>query len=198
MFGGAWDWSASAFSSFYEDFISQQIVSGAGSAVDPFVYQYINLNEVEIWGLEARANGDWGNGWGLTVAASFAEGEQTTPAGTAPLETVDPFRLVTGLRFDAQSGAWGGQAIWTYSSQVDADDVVNPATAFRPGAVNIIDLTAYWNVTDAATVRAGIFNVTDATYWWWSDVRGLSATSATRDAFTQPGRNVSVSVAYRF
>ena len=198
MFAGTWDWSASAFSSFYEDFISQQIVSGAGSAIDPFVYQYINLNEVEIWGLEARANAEWGNGWGLTVAASFAEGEQTTPAGTAPLETVDPYRLVTGHRFDAPSGNWGGQAIWTYSSQVDEDDVTTPATAFRPGAVSIVDLTAYWNVTDAATVRAGIFNVTDATYWWWSDARGLSAASPTRDAFTQPGRNYSVSVAYRF
>lgn len=198
IFGGAWDWSMSAFSSFYEDFISQQIVSGSGSAIDPFVYQYINLNEVEIWGLEARANADWGNGWRLTVAASFAEGEQTTPAGTSPLESVDPFRLVTGLRYDAQSGNWGGQAIWTYSSQVDEDDVAAPATAFRPGAVNILDLTAYWNVTDAATLRAGIFNVTDATYWWWSDARGLSNTSATRDAYTQPGRNFSISVAYRF
>ena len=198
LFGGTWDWSASVFSSFYEDFISQQVVSGAGSVPDPFVYQYINLNKVEIWGLEGRANADWGNGWGLTIAASFAEGEQTTPAGTSPLESIDPFRLVTGLRYDAQSGTWGGQAIWTYSSQVDEDDVATPATAFRPGSVNILDLTAYWHVTDAATLRAGIFNATDATYWWWSDARGLSNTSATRDAYTQPGRNFSISVAYRF
>lgn len=199
MFGGTWDWSASAFSSFYEDFISQQIVSGAGVVGNPFVYQYINLTEVEIWGLEGRANADWGNGWGMTIAASFAEGEQRNATGvSAPLETVDPFRLVTGLRFDAPSGNWGGQAIWTYSSQVDADDVANPVTAFRPGSVNIIDLTAYWNVTDAATLRAGIFNVTDATYWWWSDARGLSNASTVRDAYTQPGRNFSISAAYRF
>jgi len=198
MLGGQWDWSASAFASFYEDFISQQIVSGSGSAIDPFVYQYVNLNEVEISGVEARFNGAWDNGFGLTFAASYAEGDQVTPAGRGPLETIDPLRLVAGLSYAAQSGNWGGQAIVTYSARKDASDVATPATAFRPDAFTILDLTAYWNVTDAATMRAGIFNVTDEAYFWWSDARGLSAGSTTRDAYTQPGRNFSVSVAYRF
>ncbi len=198
MFGGSWDWSASAFASFYDDFIIQQVVSGSGSAIDPFVYQYINLNEVEIQGLEGRFHGAWDNGVGLTIAASYAEGEQITPAGSAPLESIDPLRLVAGLSYDAQSGNWGGQAIVTFSARKDASDVVTPATAYRPNAFTILDLTAYWHVTDAATLRAGIFNVTDETYSWWSDARGLSATSATRDAYTQPGRNFSISAAYRF
>ncbi|PTS79780.1 hypothetical protein DBR17_11515, partial [Sphingomonas sp. HMWF008] len=56
------------------------------------------------------------------------------------------------------------------------------------------------------TVRAGIFNLTDATYAWWSDVRGLAvprplpagAADTPPAAFTQPGRNASVSISYRF
>ncbi|PZO52297.1 MAG: TonB-dependent hemoglobin/transferrin/lactoferrin family receptor [Alphaproteobacteria bacterium] len=197
-FGAGWDWSASAFANFYDDFIIQDIVSGSGSALDPFVYQYINLNEVEISGVEGRLSGSWSNGFGLNLSAAYAEGEQITPAGRAPLETVDPFKLVLGFSYDASSGNWGGQAIVTHAMRKDKGDVQSPATAFRPDAFTILDLTAYWHPTDAATVRVGVFNVTDEEYWWWSDARGLSATSAVRDAYTQPGRNVSVSLAYRF
>lgn len=197
-FGAGWDWSASAFANFYDDFITQQIVSGTGTTLDPFVYQYINLNAVEISGLEGRVTGSWGNGFGLNLSAAYAEGEQITPVGRAPLETIDPFKLVLGLSYDASSGDWGGQAIVTYSARKDETDAGAPATAFRPGAFTILDLTAYWHLTEAATLRAGVFNVTDETYWWWSDARGLSNSSAVLDAYSQPGRNVSVSLAYRF
>jgi hemoglobin/transferrin/lactoferrin receptor protein len=45
--------------------------------------------------------------------------------------------------------------------------------------------------------------VFDEKYWWWSDVRtdastSLPATSTIIDAYTQPGRNASVSLTYRF
>ncbi len=197
-YGGAWDWSASAFATFYEDFISQQIVSGSGSTPDPFVYQYVNLNEVSITGAEGRVRGYWENGFGLNLALSYAEGEQRTPAGESPLETIDPFKAVLGVSYDAPGGVWGGQAIVTYAARKDSDDVAAPLTAFRPDAFTILDLTAYWNVTDAATLRVGVFNATDESYWWWSDARGLSASSNVLDAYTQPGRNFSASLSYRF
>lgn len=198
VLGGGWDWSASAFASFYEDFISQQIVSGSGSAVDPFVYQYINLNEVDISGVEARVRGFYENGVSVNLSAAWADGEQRTPAGIAPLETIDPFKLVFGLGYDAQSGVWGGQAIVTYSARKSGENVAAPTTAFRPDAFTILDLTAYWNINDSAVFRVGVFNATDETYWWWSDARGLAAASTTRDAYTQPGRNFSASISYRF
>lgn len=197
-FGAGWDWQASLFVSFYEDFISQQIVSGSGSTPDPFVYQYINLNEVDISGAEFSARGAWDNGFGVNFAASYAEGEQRTPAGEGPLETIDPLKLVLGVSWDADSGNWGGQAIVTYSARKDAGDVAAPATAFRPDAFTILDLTAYWNITERATLRAGVFNATDETYWWWSDARGLPSSSLVLDAYTQPGRNFSASISYRF
>ena len=53
-------------------------------------------------------------------------------------------------------------------------------------------------MTEKATLRAGVFNVMDEKYAWWSDVRGLSRTSTTLDAFTQPGRNFGVSVNLRY
>lgn len=62
----------------------------------------------------------------------------------------------------------------------------------------MLDLTAYWNVSDRVTARAGVFNVLDETYGWWSDVRGLSNTSTIKGAYTQPGRNFGVSLTLRY
>jgi len=43
-----------------------------------------------------------------------------------------------------------------------------------------------------------LFNLTDEKYAHWNDVRGLSSTAVSRDAYTQPGRNVSLSLSYDF
>jgi hemoglobin/transferrin/lactoferrin receptor protein len=54
-------------------------------------------------------------------------------------------------------------------------------------------------VTDRLKLRAGLFNLTNETYALWSDVRGLRTQDAgILDAFTRPGRNLSVSASYRF
>jgi hemoglobin/transferrin/lactoferrin receptor protein len=61
-----------------------------------------------------------------------------------------------------------------------------------------VDLTAYWNINPLLSLRAGVFNLTDETYWWWSDVRGVAASSPTVDAYTQSGRNYSASLIFRY
>ena len=69
---------------------------------------------------------------------------------------------------------------------------------YRPDAFTILDATAFFAVTDALKLRAGIFNIFDEKYAYWQDVRGLSATSTTTDAYTRPGRNASVSLSFQF
>jgi hemoglobin/transferrin/lactoferrin receptor protein len=67
-----------------------------------------------------------------------------------------------------------------------------------PKAFTVFDLTAYVNVADNVTLRGGVFNITGQTYAWWSDVRGLADNAAVKDAYTQPDRNYSVSLAVKF
>jgi hemoglobin/transferrin/lactoferrin receptor protein len=196
MLGATWRASGSVFQSWYEDFISQEIVGGDGQIATPFIYQYVNLAELEVWGAEGRADASWDNGFGFTIAASFAEGEQTMAGVTSPYDAIDPWRVVAGLSYAEPQGRFGGQVIVTYSSRKDASDAA--PGAYRPDDFTIADLTAFWAITEAATFRVGVFNLTDETYAWWSDVRGLTGTPAFRDAYTQPGRNFSASISYRF
>jgi hemoglobin/transferrin/lactoferrin receptor protein len=201
MAGGRMRLNTTAFATHYDDFIDQVVVSGTGvPGVDPLVYQYVNLTEVDIRGLEARADLYWDNGFSLIGSAAYAEGEQTTDGRGSELGSIDPVKVVVGLNYAAQSGLWGGSATVTWSGKKDAatyGGLSCGSACYLGDSFTLLDLTAYWNVTERATLRAGAFNVFDETYGWWSDVRGLSAASTVKDAYTQPGRNFGVSLTLR-
>jgi len=195
--------SASVFQAQYEDFIERAVVGGSFTPMDPAQYQFVNLGEVEITGFEARADLTWENGFGLISSISIAEGDQ---GDGAPLNSIEPLKLVAGLSYDEPEGRFGGQFIVTYSAEKDDGDVAqectdafgSPSPCFVPDGFTILDVTGYWRLTEDAVFRVGVFNLTDETYWWWSDARGLDITNTALDAYTQPGRNVSASISYRF
>jgi len=198
MFGGTLSLSTTAFHTQYDDFITQIVVSGTGvPGVDPLIYQYVNLTEVEIWGLEARGDIRWDNGVSAIVAASFADGDQETDGARGKLTSIDPVKVVAGLNYAAPSGVWGGSATVTWSDDKDRA-ACGGGACWGGEAFAIMDVTAFWNLTEKATLRAGVFNVFDEKYAWWSDIRGMSQTSTIRDAFTQPGRNFGVSLNVRY
>ncbi|WP_295243928.1 TonB-dependent hemoglobin/transferrin/lactoferrin family receptor [uncultured Brevundimonas sp.] len=205
-FGGRLSLSTTAFRTDYDDFISQVVVRGSGvPGVDPLIYQYVNLTSVKIWGLEARGELRWDNGLSAIVAAAFADGDQETDGAKGKLTSIDPVKVVAGLTYAAPSGVWGGSATVTWSDAKDRAGC-GGGNCWPGEAFALLDMTAFWNVTDQATLRVGVFNVLDETYAWWSDVRGLSrggtvaapTDPATLAAFTQPGRNVGVSLSVRY
>lgn len=189
------------FTARYHDFISQEVVSGSFTPTDPAVYQFINLDGVRVKGLEARFEGRLDNGINGRLALSYAKGDVLTPGeARRPLSTIDPLKLVAGVGYRDPAGRFGGQIIATHSAQKELSrttGVCSPS-CFRPGAFTILDMTAFARLTEGLTLRAGIFNIFDRKYAWWSDVRGLASTSTVTDAYTQPGRNASVSLSFRF
>ena len=193
--------SATAFSARYKDFISQEVVGGGFTPANPAIFQFINLDRVKVEGAEARLELRDTSGLNGQVALSYAKGDVIDPqAGTRlPLATVDPLKLVAGIGWRDPRGRFGGQLIATHSARKSEERSTGVCTpsCFRPEAFTILDATAFVNL-GPVTLRAGLFNLTDRKYAWWSDVRGLASTTTIADAFTQPGRNGSVSLTYRF
>jgi hemoglobin/transferrin/lactoferrin receptor protein len=208
-----------AFTSRYKDFISQEQVGGTGSLANPIIFQFINLDRVRVKGAEARFEGRASSGLYTTLALSYATG---TVIGQGqervPLTSIDPLKLVAGVGYRAPDGRFGGQLVMTHSARKEASRTVgvdtagNPtticsgATCYRPDGFTILDATAFVRIVDGLTLRAGVFNILDKKYSWWSDVRGVTmgGTAAnptlpvSADAYTQPGRNASVSLSFRF
>ena len=190
-----------AFSARYKDFISQEVVSGRFTPADPAVYQFINLDRVRVHGAEARFEGRASSGLFATLALSYAKGNVIDPTGARdPLSTIDPLKLVAGIGWREREGRFGVQLIMTHSARKEESRTTGVCTpsCFRPDDFTILDATAFVRLVEGLTLRAGVFNILDKKYAWWSDVRGLASTSTVTDAYTQPGRNASVSLSFRF
>lgn len=192
--------AVTAFTGKYDDFIEQVQVGGAFTAADPAVYQYVNLSDAKISGAEAKASYDFGNGFTARAAASYAKGSSKTNGVRTPLVSIDPVKLTGGVAYRAPDGRFGGDLSVIHSDRKSASraGVTCAGGCFLPPSFTVVDATAWLAVTDAVTVRAGVFNLTDEKYWWWSDARGLADSSTVKDAYSQPGRNYSVSLALKF
>ncbi|WP_448586637.1 TonB-dependent hemoglobin/transferrin/lactoferrin family receptor [Thermaurantiacus sp.] len=193
-----------AFLGRYRDFISQEIVGGAGTIASPVIFQFRNLARVRIHGLEARGRLALGAGFTANVALAWAKGRVENPDGrTLPLLTINPLELVAGLDWRSSDSRLGASLIGTVVGAKEADETTGlctPSCLLSDGFA-ILDATAFVRITDRLVLRAGIFNLLDATYVEWSSVRGLADTSgnrAVRDAFTSPGRNAGVSLTASF
>ena len=200
--GTRWSLSGTAFSSRFRDFIDQVQTGGAFTAASPAIYQYINRGRVKIEGLEARGEARLPVGLGVRAAASYAKGRMATAgvAGTQPLDSVEPVKFVGGVFYQPDAGPFRAELIATHSAGKKLSDTSNSCntattSCFTPAGFWVFDATAAVQI-DRATLRAGVFNITDRRYFWYSDVRGLTSTSTIRDAFSQPGRNAGVSLSF--
>ncbi|ATY34666.1 TonB-dependent receptor domain-containing protein [Sphingomonas psychrotolerans] len=203
------------YHSEYDDFIEQIETTGRPFPVpgSPWIYQWVNLTGAEVSGFEARGEVRPAPGVSATLALAYAEGSAISATGAkTPLQSVDPFRAVLSLGYDDPGRAFGGRFAATYGGQKEnketrgsscyplpgtATPVPTPA-CFRGDDYLVLDITAYWRVLPDITLRAGVFNLTDRKYWQWADIRGLATSSPIKDAYTQPGRNGSVSLSVRF
>lgn len=188
------------FDSHYDDFIEQSVVGGGFTPLNPAIYQSVNLSGADIYGAEGTLQVSLGAGFKFNAAASYARGDATDDGVEVPLPSVDPLKVVSGIEWRESADRFGGQLYATYSDSQSLSRAgeCTPAPCFTPDSFVVFDVIGWWKITDAITARAGVFNVSDEKYWWWSDVRGVSSTISFIDAYTQPGRSASVSVAMQF
>ncbi len=202
--GDIFSLQVTGFRGDYDNFISQQVISGGFTPQDPAIFQFVNFSGARIEGVEARAEMKLESGFNARFAMAYANGDTFDQAGARlPLDTIDPFNLIAGVGYRAPSGRFGGELILTHNGRKERRELERAADGtdlfVRPDASTILDLTAFYAVTDRLKLRAGLFNLTNETYALWSDVRGLRTQDAgILDAFTRPGRNLSVSASYRF
>jgi len=204
-YAGRWaSLDLTGFHSEYDDFIEQVETTGLPfpSPGNPWIYQWVNLTGASVSGFEARGEVRPTPGVTANVALAYAEGDAIDGNGVkSPLQSIDPFRAVIGLGYDDPGRAFGGKLVMTYGGQKEIRQTEGSACypgCFTGNEYVVLDATAYWRVLPSLTLRAGIFNITDRKYWLWNDFRGLAASSGVKDAYSQPGRNGSVSISYRF
>jgi hemoglobin/transferrin/lactoferrin receptor protein len=199
--GAALSLTGSAYYNDYSDFIESKVNLGADPDTGVILFQSQNIAEARIYGAELAATirapgGDeWLDGWTARLSAAWARGDDLVR--DVPLNSVDPASAVLALRYDAQSGRWGGELVTTaVEAKRDVDD--SRADLYETDGYVTLDLLAHLDLGRGLRVNAGVFNLTDSDYIEWADVRGRTASDPLIPYYTRPGRNASVTLHWSF
>ncbi|MCW1908744.1 MAG: TonB-dependent hemoglobin/transferrin/lactoferrin family receptor [Candidatus Saccharibacteria bacterium] len=181
----------------YDDFIE---TVGLGNTLmngqNLLLFQAQNVRGAEISGVEAKAEyrfSPGAGGFSILASAAFAQGNNLET--NQPLDSIDPFKAVLGLRYRHSDNQWGAELV---STLVAGKDRNTTPTGFKTPGYTTFDLLGYYNFNPDTTLNIGLFNIFNTKYYQASDVRGLSATSPILDLYTQPGFNVAASLKIRF
>lgn len=179
------------FVNMYDGFI-QQVAAGFNPATRLLEFQYQNVAEVTISGVELRGDVQLTSSLRLRAAYARIRGNDVSGDADVPLDSVAPDQGIVGLEFAAPSNQWGGEAlIRGVSSQTRvADD------GFVPPAYAVVDVTAWRRLGSRLTLRGGLLNLTDATYYEWPNIRGRTAGDPVIDRYSSPGISGIVSLGY--
>ena len=189
----------------YRDFINEDAIS---PGYNELTFQSNNIKHATVKGAEikGRLNLDaFGAPQGLYTQGSVAYAYGRNNDNGEPLNSVNPMTGVFGLGYDQAD--YGGLLSWTLvkkQDRVDSSTFKSPdgtSTQFKTPGFGILDLSAFYKVTDDVTVSGGVYNLTDKKYWLWDDVRGYDSVGeaavtqpANLDRLTQPGRNFAINL----
>ncbi|KPZ67748.1 putative hemoglobin and hemoglobin-haptoglobin-binding protein 3 precursor [Shewanella sp. P1-14-1] len=173
-------------------------------------YQYVNYDEVTLYGAEASFSHWFTNEIELWGNIAYTHGEDQNGDY---LNSVSPLKGNVGMNY------------YTYLANKEVDfgltvrfaDNMDRTTdldilpgwgdsfneVYNTAGYAVFDITANVMLSDNWTLRGGIFNVFDTEYIDYADVAGqskflMSNLGVTEDNYTQPGRYFSLKVNYTF
>lgn len=183
-----WNTTFSAYYNRYGNFLESNVPTG--EILDGLeVLRTQNTQNAEIYGVELKTN--WHNDYfRFGGALSWSEGS----SDDGPLNTVDPWKAVAYLGFDAPSEKWGVELAGTFVGAKTSSRISNdlPAT----DSYFLVDLTGYYHLTENVTLRGGVKNLLDEEYVLWSRSNRGSGHGGgpTNSRDTQPGINGFLSI----
>lgn len=198
---GVLQWEADAFYGKYRNFIERYAQAGTvGRSPVITLLQSRNQARATIKGVELKAKVElgrsWGGGWQLRGGYGYTKGTGENGQG---LESISPHQIKLGL--GQKAAGWNWQLTASHTAAKKKGDMPKTSSAlFLSPSFTVLDLTAQMELRKGLRLNLGLFNLTDEKYWNWADVRGvtLRAERDAIDAYSQPGRNLRVSLVMDF
>ncbi|MBT8089228.1 MAG: TonB-dependent hemoglobin/transferrin/lactoferrin family receptor [Gammaproteobacteria bacterium] len=183
----------SVFRTEYEDFIESKINLGLDPVSGFTLFQSQNISATEIEGIEAGWNSRFGENesFGFDGAAYYARGNNKDN-GQA-LNSVGPAQATAGFSWYSADETRQLRLKGTFTDAYDRRDETS-GDVFKPAGHAVFDLYLTQALGARAVIRAGLHNLTDRTYWYWSDVRSLAPDDPVLPYLAQAGRSASISL----
>jgi len=184
----------SVFRTRYTDFIESKVRLGADPVSGRILFQSQNIARTVIEGVEAGGNIDLqGALENFSIDGSFYFARGENKENGEALNSVGPAQAVVGITW---SGLNNDRQVRLQSRFTDAWDDRDESAGelFKPPGHTVLDLFYMQKLGNRTSIRVGLLNITDKTYWNWSDVRGLGPTDPVLPYLAQPGLSGSVSL----
>jgi len=180
------------FHTRYDDFIESKVQLGTDPVSGRILFQSQNLRAAQIQGVEAGFERQFGGAWqafSIDATAYYARGENRQTG--AALNSVGPPQAVLGIGWRSADGDRALRLAGTFTDDwSDRDE--SGGELFKPAGHAVFDLMLTQSVGTRVRLHAALRNLTDCSYWNWSDVRGLAPDDPLLPYLAQAGRNVSL------
>ncbi|WP_421654603.1 TonB-dependent hemoglobin/transferrin/lactoferrin family receptor [Leptothermofonsia sp. ETS-13] len=140
-----------SFYNNYDNFIETFAPAGIDFTIVPGfpvnLFQSQNVARARTYGFELSGEYRFSpepHGFSFIAALGLTRGDDLT--ANQPLESVDPFKAVLGLRYRAPENRWGTDLIATFASKPRLRDD-RPAGSYTPEGYTVVDLIGYYNIT---------------------------------------------------
>jgi len=158
-----------AFWNNYHNFIETVLLTDPPPAPPAFQqFQYQNVSSVTIRGIEGKGEWRFHPTWSLFGAFAYAYGINNDL--DRPIDSVDPFTAVGGLRY--RNGGWIGEGRVRYYASKNR---VSTPAIFTVPEHTVVDALLSYEVFPQFTISGGIFNVFDLAYYDPQAVAGVTA-----------------------
>jgi hemoglobin/transferrin/lactoferrin receptor protein len=184
----------SLFHTRYDDFIESKVNLGVDAGSGRTLFQSQNLRATTIAGVEAAISIRFGNEqwpFEFDAAAYLARGKNDDTS--EPLNSVGPAEGVLGLSWLSPDQRRRVKLQATFTDAWDRRDETR-GELFKPPGHAVFDVYLMQALGGKASLRAGLHNLGDRTYWHWADVRGLAPDDPLIPFLSRAGRSVSVSL----
>jgi hemoglobin/transferrin/lactoferrin receptor protein len=184
----------SVFRTEYRDFIESKVRLGPDPDSGRILFQSQNIASAVIEGIEAGASLDMtkiGEGLSLNGGVFIARSENLDNG--QPLNSVGPPQAVASVDWQSPGGRFRTSLRGTFTDDWNARDETGGELFEAPGHA-IFDVYFAWRIGRTLTLRAGALNLTDKTYWAWTDVRGLAPDNPVLPYLSRPGRSFNVGI----
>ena len=189
--------SLAAYETDYENFIDTAVTGATPQGI--VVYQYVNLNDAEIKGIEASYQ------TAISDNLLFKLGANRT-FGTSDGEkliNISPSKAVLSLAWKSSNEKIKVNSL---SSLVASSPSNLPPSCGRSGCNDLVelggrvthDIFGSYQVTPDILLKFGVSNITDKKYWNWTTVSGKTTNDPNLEMFVEPGREFNAEVKYIF
>ena len=184
----------SFFRTEYTDFIESKVRLGPDPETGRILFQSQNIASAVIEGIEAGASIELAAvARGLSCDGGRFIARSENRDNGEPLNSVGPPQAVAGIGWLSPGGRLKASLRGTFTDDWSARDD-SAGELFEPPGHVVFDLYLACRITNALTLRAGGRNLTDKTYWAWTDVRGLTPEDPVIPYVSRPGRSFSLGI----